>query len=152
MFEIFSQSIALLICHEIFFFLQFLTASRTFYRPNVISCTSFCFTLINCQFLRLSRSASVSVSIFLFLSTYFAQFLEWERHKKPHRQNNPVFIRDLFHFFLSAVPYRIVTASRGFSFDFPKPIPSLSRRYVRYSRPVPSGKGRKGNFVLSLHG
>ena len=117
------------------------------------SCVSFSLSLINCQSSSLSPSVSVLLSIFLLILCSILE--EREGRKKPHRLNNPVFIRDLFRFFLCTVPPLIVAASSGFFFlfffffDFPRPILSLSRRYVRYSRP--SHREGRGKRIVRSH-
>jgi hypothetical protein len=104
---------------------------------------SFSLSLINCQSSSLSPLVPVLLSIFLL--TLFSILEVRKGRKKSHRLNNPVFIRDLFRFFHCTVPpLRVAASSRFFSFEFPKPILSLSRQYVRYSRPFHrEGRGKR---------
>ena len=103
--------------------------------------------MINCQSSSLSPSVSVLLSIFLLILCSILE--EREGRKKPHRLNNPVFIRDLFRFFLCTVPPLIVAASSGF-FLFPQTI-SITLPAVRtLFKTVPSGRERKENCAFSL--
>lgn len=118
-----------------------LTASETFCRPVCqFMYRSFFLALINCQFPGLYQSVSVSLSIFLFVSTSSAQILQWgrETHRELHRQNSPVFIRDVFHFFFSTASSRRVTTSRFFI--FPQTdctiLPVIRTLFVTYSSGV----------------
>ena len=116
------------------------------------SCVSFSLSLINCQSSSLSPSVSVLLSIFLLILCSILE--EREGRKKPHRLNNPVFIRDLFRFFLCTVPPLIVAASSGFFFFFFFWFPqtnSITLPAVRtLFKTVPSGRKRKENCAFPL--
>jgi len=110
------------------------------------SCIYFSLSLINCQSSSLSPSVSVLLSIFLLILCSILE--EREGRKKPHRLNNPVFIRDLFRFFLCTVPPLIVAVSSGFFFFLFLISPdqfyhSPGGTYVIQDRPIGKGEERE---------